>query len=267
MHMKRILDMFGKRVAATLATFLFAAALQAEPILQIDLTGGFYVGDGDIINTTDDEDSVVTNDTIFDLYALGTPGGRVGVGELLETIYWLSVAVIPMIGPDPVDFGSFVVDGTTYGVDDMSFGTPPLDAYFGDPEAGLASHGIFDTFFLELAVTFTGTNTAETYNVQGAAGTILSNLGGAGSFYDVFSFDVSGLNEGFDLHFDLYDAVVANGPRGSDGDEGVGVFAPFSHDARTNCCTTVPEPGTLALFAIGLIGLGSIKRRAISVRS
>jgi len=267
MKFRENLESITKGLAAFLAAMLFAGSVQAYPNLQIDLTGGYYVGDGDIVNTTDDEDSVVTNDAAFDLYALGTPSGNVAAAELLETTYWLSIAIIPMIGPAPVDFSSFTVDGTTYGAGDMTYGTPPLDAYFGSPEAGLAGHGIFDTFFLEIAVDFASSRTATTYNVQNDPGTMLSNIGGSGSFYDAFRLDVSGLNDGFDLHFDLYDPVISNRPTGNNGDEGVGIFAPFSKDGRTNCCTTVPEPGTLALFAIGLIGPGSFRRRASKTRA
>lgn len=232
-----------------------AGVAMAVPNLQIDIDGATYVAG--------EEESVVTTDTTFDLYALGTPGGQTSMGDLLETIYYLSVAIIPQIGPDPEDFGSFTVDGLTYDVDDMTYGTPPLDLYTDDPESGLAPHGIFETYFLELVVGFTGANTASTYNVQDAAGTIGDNLGGTGSYYDLFQFDISGMLPGYHLHFDLYDAVIANGPSGNDGDLDEGIFAPFSHDARTDCCTTtkVPEPGTLGLLGLGLIGVAVQRRR------
>ena len=37
-----------------------------------------------------------------------------------------------------------------------------------------------------------------------------------------------------------------------------GLFAPFSHDLEG---TAIPEPATLAFFAVGLLGLGLMARR------
>lgn len=251
------------RAKTTVTSFLvcvFATAAGtalAVPTLQIDIDGATYVAG--------DEESVVTTETVFDLYALGTPGGNTSAADLLETIYYLSVAIIPQIGPDPVDFGSFTANGVTYDVGDMTYGTPPLDLYTDSPESGLPPHGIFETYYLQLAFNFDGGNTATTYNVQDDAGTIGDNLGGTGTYYNLFDFDISGLNAGFHLHFDLYDAVVANGKQGDVVDLDAGIFAPFSHDARTNCCddtTKVPEPGTLGLLGFGLLGLALQRRRA-----
>ena len=52
------------------------------------------------------------------------------------------------------------------------------------------------------------------------------------------------------LHFDVYGTQ-----------KGRDVFAPFSHDAEIDPGDDVSEPATLAVFAMGLIGLAFIRRR------
>ena len=64
------------------------------------------------------------------------------------------------------------------------------------------------------------------------------------------------LADGYDFHFDLYDLAMKKG------DTVLGEFAPFSHDART--VVKVPEPSSLALMGLCLLGLGFSRRRKLN---
>lgn len=75
---------------------------------------------------------------------------------------------------------------------------------------------------------------------------------------NAYQITVLGLEEGQFLHFDLYNHV-----EGATKAE----FAPFSHDAESDGGEgttpgpgTVPEPGALAIWAVGLLGIGVYRR-------
>lgn len=221
------------------ATLLAICGLSAHavPNLQLDIDGGFYVGGT--------EESVVTTDELFTLNAILTEDKK----ATLDQTYFVSVAVIPSLSettPFP-DVGTIVIDGAIYDVTgDMNYGTPPLDVALESKD--LPSHDIFPTYYLELEFQFDSLMETATYNVQDNPGGL--DTSGTGSFYQSFDFDISGLAEGYDLHFDLYNTALKKG------DTVLGQFAPFSHDART-----IPEPSVLALLGVGLLGIAFSRRK------
>lgn len=255
--------MFQKIVGFSVAGLaLMAQTALAVPVLQLDSPQGTWVGI--------DPDAAINESTViqaneFTLYAYGTPGGNVSQTELLSSEYMVSVAVTPIQDQFPVpDLGTFTVDGTTYDVTgDMVYGTPPVETLGGDQGSDpgdLSTHGVFDTYFLELSFMFDAAVSTDQFDVQ-TDGQVEPVDTDGGMFYVGFDFDVSGLDDGIDLHFDLYNVTQARrDPLDLDRDD----FAPFSHDATTDRPPEVhvAEPGVLSLLGFGLLGLaGAIRRR------
>jgi len=227
-------------LALMLAT---ASSVQAIPTLQIDIDGGSYLGGS--------EESVVTDADSFTLYTL------LSDTSLFDTTYYLSVALIDsdgngIIESDPApSLGSINVNGISYDVTgDMVYGNPPLDVLPDNKD--LPSHGVYDTYYLELAFSFDPADTTCAYNVQDNAGGLVTGCSTEDMLYAAFDFDISGLLADYELHFDLYDVTLKRG------DLVTGIFAPFSHDARTT--SSVPEPSVFGLLLLGLAGIGLGKK-------
>jgi hypothetical protein len=230
-----------KYTTALALSLLFPLAAQAVPMLQLDIEGGTYL-DGT-------EETTVTTDSVFNLWALGETS-RVTLGKT----YYLSVALLPAsenLG-DPANFGSVTVDGIALGntIGQAEFGTPPIE----DIDNDLPSHGIFDTYYYEIAFLFDGSPTIDSYDAQDG------NSANGSLYQRTFAIDASSLAFGYGLHFDLYTYdSEARRTRVTD-------FAPFSHDAaycvELNCNPVeVTEPGTLGLMGLGLLGLLTLRRK------
>lgn len=232
-----------KRLAAALsaAVALFAVSpATAVPSLQLDIAGGTYVGGS--------EETIFASTNSFALYAYGLAADI----EDTSKSFYLSIALLPATSTGG-SFGSFKVGSTVYDVtDDMVYGTPPLESYLAFDSGDLSKHSIFPTYFTEIAFTFDGAQSG-VYNTQDDAGS--GPQAGFGMYYKKFDIDLSGLNTGYGLHFDLYaTALVEKCKKGactSETDVDGSWFAPFSHDAA-GMVTPVPEPQTYALLFAGL---------------
>lgn len=254
----RAARVFAAAAIAAIAIY-HAGPARAVPALQLDIVGGVY---------DQETETIVATGSSFTLLALATANGSTSAADILNETYFISAAIVPPVAQDP-DFnaGSFQIDGVTINATeaDMTYGTPPTE---GTHNPNLPGHGIYDSYYFELAFQFSAADTTTTYNSQDDAGGALFDVSGSGSFFVALEIDVSGLAPGRLLHFDLYNTKVKK-----NGAVTVDDFAPFSHDAESALPSTppgpvpdtggdeIPEPASLAVFLSGLFAAWRLRRR------
>ena len=225
---------------------MISGATLATPALQLDIVSG------DTYYDTGDQTVITSSDT-FTLFAYGNTADGNGSAADLTQQHFISIAISPVGTTAGTDFGSFVFAGTTYTSADLVFGAPPIESNLSFDPGDLSKHGVYETLYTQVGFFFDPTQTRSDVNVQDNPGTDPAANSGTAIAYYGFNVDASGLLDGFELHFDLYNTDFA---RKSLTDLDVTDFAPFSHDAGTGCCRkTVPVPSSLSLMRIGLFAI------------
>lgn len=237
---------------ACLLALIMSELAQAIPKLQLFIDPGYY---------DKTEESTVATGTKFTLYAYLSGDYDPG------TYYYLSAAVVPSVGSaQQPGFGSFLFNDEKIAVtDDMLYGTAPIEtvaALQGFDSGDLPKHGVFETFFYEYPFKF-DQEKVDAYNV------VTGELALGEMYKKEFSVDVSGMPQGYGIHFDLYSKElrevvdrIQKGETVTLDNYDVDSFAPFSHDATgynsRNPETPVPDGGTtsvllgLSMLAVGL---------------
>lgn len=215
----------------------------AEPALQIDIEGGTY----DAVN-----EDIVTSADSFTTYVYANPDNGDFKASITDTFY-LSVAIVssdgsPILEDPSLDIGNFDVTlngiTTTYTLSSLTHGTPPDGAF-----ADIPTHGIYDTYYLEVAFNFDISKKYTLKDTQVITGDAPLLDAGGTMYAQAFGISKVGLLDGYELHFDAYNAAPTNKTR---------FFAPPSHDGGTY---SIPESTSILLLMVGLLGLVAVKRK------
>ena len=201
------------------------------PYLQLDISDGTYDPLTETIFST-------TNPAT--LYAL--VDSTSSEFNSSDTFY-ISAAVSPKLEDFALDLGYFEFAGERIDVTaEMVYGTAPIE----ELKKELPTHDIFPTWFTERSFDLEFAGKAAEYNSQDSPGGLVASTSGT-LYYEDFAVDITGLADGYAIHFDLY-------TKNDDGT--IAKFAPFSHDVQM-----VPVPGAMLLGSLGLSVSGWLLRR------
>lgn len=179
--------------------------------------------------------------------------GQIGIGDFSgsETVTTFNGLFLPVFdNPAPVEF-----DGNTYNTNDNIFRYSPFDV---GPDEKIGTNTNFGFFDIELG------EGAQRAGVE--VGFLFQEDAFSVEFFDLFDNSLFFINEtsaDFDFTFVGFeaDAGLIGRVRVTDTSDNVSVMAidNFRFEGPT---AVVPEPASLALFSLGLLGVGAVKLRS-----
>ena len=176
---------------------------------------------------------------------------------------YLVAAAVPDLG-DIGDIFTMMIENDSFNLTmvDSGYGTPPVE-----DTNSLSSHGIYDTYFEVYEFKFDG-------SIGDISDTQPGQTGTGKGYTEAFDISWTDLTGGSitGIHFDLF--TVASEFKNPDGPGYIGgpdnkfvqANAPYSHDAQSTPPggtppSGIPEPSLVALFSMGLLGMGLAHHR------